>query len=575
MTTQQSNMEPPYLIYISGSEQFSNLKNPRRPLESPPNEKALDAAYYRDLILQLFPRVEEKYGPVMPFSQGKLYPNYENKPYIKPAFLGIFPTIGDFMTAAAPPKPQLPSVPNMMDVIIIHSDYFTELWVSSTSPSQRQLAYKQLHFLMTSMPIFILEAASSAEDNQHYLYAKDELADYLFSLQVPTGVRPHLVPVTTYDPNNPEAEWDMLSPYEIAANLYDAIERFLATPPDKGDPYQVFNGNLARRTDPDLSAIQSRLKPDEVHLNGSPYLGRVITVTSKKGGTGKTTTSLGIAHALTTWGKEAATQGYADHALKVIVIDLDLQDGQVGFNTNDQSKTVTGIFNEYREKYATLGKDKEADWNIIRKYIIRNERTGYDTLLAPEDPNDLNDLEPNFYREIINTIREHYDVIIIDTSVLLNDPYMTQCAYLLTYKLYYVAEPYPSPLNTMRRQFSYGLGSSRRGGGGLDPRRINIFVNKVEPEHIVKKGSAVAFWDVQDYAVAGIRTLTGVPYLHEAALDAVNPHLPGGFNYLLNNKGYDYGMSVLAHDITRNTGYQLFSPEKTAALEQYFTEFNL
>lgn len=91
MTTQQSNMEPPYLIYISGSEQFSNLKSPRRPLESPPNEKALDAAYYRDLILQLFPRVEEKYGPVMPFSQGKLYPNYENKPYIKPASLAYSP----------------------------------------------------------------------------------------------------------------------------------------------------------------------------------------------------------------------------------------------------------------------------------------------------------------------------------------------------------------------------------------------------------------------------------------------------------------------------------------------------
>ncbi len=109
----------------------------------------------------------------------------------------------------------------------------------------------------------------------------------------------------------------------------------------------------------------------------------------------------------------------------------------------------------------------------------------------------------------------------------------------------------------------------------MNPRRIRIFVNKIEPDHIVKKGSALGFWQVADYSINGIPVLTGVPYLHEAALDAVNVSLPGGFNYLLNNKGYSEGMSILAYDIVRGTGYNLFSPETTKELEDYFSMSNL
>ena len=61
--------------------------------------------------------------------------------------------------------------------------------------------------------------------------------------------------------------------------------------------------------------------------------------------------------------------------------------------------------------------------------------------------------------------------------------------------------------------------------------------------------------------------LTGVPYLHRKVLDATNPRLPGGFDYLLENDGYRDGMEVLLYDIIRGTDYPLFDTETSEAFE--------
>lgn len=570
---------PPNIVYVSGTEQFNKLQNPNKPLKSEAIEGVYDAAFYREFLKYLMPPITPGEGPRIPTKDStSIYGVTEDEvnELLFPEIIGICPTIEYLWNDITS---DLPSIPNTMDAIVVHSDYYAELRRNSLrNPQQVPNVLRIMTTIMETTPIFVLEDAKDALEHSQYQAIQVEMQNLLFTKQLPYTT--YNIEITRMVPNNPEAPWDTLPENFIALQFYEKIQLFLANPPEFGDPVLSFRGTLESRVDPELAAIQEDIDPDATHINGSPYLGRVITVTSKKGGTGKTTTSLGIAHALTTWGKEAVAYNYAEHALKVIVVDLDLQDGQVGLNTSDQSKTVIGIFNDFRESTITsghrvLGEDKKKDWGIIEKYIIRNDRVGYDTLLAPEDPRDLNDLDPHFYRAIISTLREHYDVIIIDTSVQLTDPYMVFCAYPLTYKLYYVAEPYPGPLDTMKRQFNYGLGSTRNGGGGMNPQRISIFVNKMEPDHIVKKGSAFAFWDVADYSVGGIPVLTGVPYLHEAALDAVNVSLPGGFNYLLNNKGYSEGMSLLAYDIVRGTGYNLFNPEQTSDLEDYFAMSNL
>jgi CobQ/CobB/MinD/ParA nucleotide binding domain protein len=577
--TNRKLYQKPNIVYISGTEQFSKLKNPRKPLDSEASDEVLDAAFYRETLKLLMPPVVPGEGPLAPLKDSpSLYgvtPEDVDK-LLFPEIIGVCPTIEYLWNDI---HSELPSISNTMDAIVVHSDYYIELRRNSLrNPQQVPNVLRIMADIMVETPIFVLEEPSDANEHSQLYAINTAVKNMLYNEGLPYTT--YNIEMTRMVPGNPEAPWESVPESYIAMQFYEMLQLFLANPPSYADPVLAFRGILESRTNPDLAAIQDEINPDETHIDGSPYLGRVITVTSKKGGTGKTTTSLGIAHALTTWGKEAEAYEYAKHALKVIIVDLDLQDGQVGFNTSDQSKTVVGIFNELYEatmngEHRALGEDKEKDWRIIEKYIVQNERVGYDTLLAPEDPRDLNDLDPNFYRAIISILREHYDVVIIDTSVQLADPYMTLCAYPLTHKLFYVAEPYPIPLDTMKRQFTYGLGSVKRGGGGMNPRRIRIFVNKIEPDHIVKKGSALGFWQVADYSINGIPVLTGVPYLHEAALDAVNVSLPGGFNYLLNNKGYSEGMSILAYDIVRGTGYNLFSPETTKELEDYFSMSNL
>ena len=584
--------EHPCYAYISGDKQYSLLQNPRKPLESPIHpDETKDAAWWREYLADQLPPIEPDHGPVPPDptytkytieedgeTYATLYPDTTHPDNKKknhtPELLGIIPNLEQHIQYLDPDNP---TIHNKLDCVIIHSDYFTQICNTYRNDSELTTLFTYLDGILQENLLLIIEASTNAEDNADYREIYNKYTDTLNERNVPLGYRPITVTQTILNRDNPSAPYKELHPDTVAENLYKAIELFL-DPTQNPDPYtepsRAFKGTLTHRTTPNLAAIHQTANPDETHLNNSPNLGRVITVSSKKGGTGKTTTALALAHALSKWGKEAEENGHAPHALKVIVVDLDLLDGQVGYSTNNQTQTVLGIFNTYRETYSVLGEDPDEDWNIIQQSIIHTTQ-GFDTLLPPENHNNLNDLDPAFYRAIVTVLREHYDIIIFDTSVSLESAYMTQCAYPLAYRLYYATAPHHRVLDTMRKQFTYGLGSTIRGGGGLNPQRIRIFVNGVEAPHIVQKKSAVAFKDVANYSVSNIPVLSGVPYLHEAALDSYNPHLPEGFGYLLKNQGYEAGMKILAHDILRDTNYQLFNNEDTQQLEHYFTLRNL
>lgn len=559
-------MLPPNIVYISGKTQYDALENPNSPLNSEARDEVVDAAWYRDMIEILMPPIEPKKGPLEPWVAETIYPVIDEEEEGAPRrskFLGIFATLEEFVEAFTADPPE---IQNTIDCFIVHSDYLVELIDEVTVKAGRDTIYGYLRDIMETTPLFVVQASVNAEQFSMYQDAMNELSDYLINAQVDLGVYPYPIEWTTYDKENPEAEWDFYPGHVIANNFYKAILEYIDRAPEKNDAFLAFQGLLVYRTDTELASIQGEVSPDEQHINGSPYIGRCVTITSKKGGTGKTTTSLGLANALAKYSQKAVEEGRAKTPLKIIVIDLDLQDGQVGYDTGNQTKTVVGIFDDFRSEYRVLGEDPEEDWRIINDNINHNTRVGVDTLLAPENPTDLNDLRPPFYRTIIQAIREHYDIVIIDTSVLLNDPYMKECAYPLTHKLYYVTQPHFKPLITMKRQFVYGLGSGRH-GGGMEPRRISVFVNGVEDEDTVKAGSAVSLPGVQDYCAAGIEVLTGVPYLHRKVLDATNPRLPGGFDYLLENDGYREGMEVLLYDIIRGTDYPLFDAETAEAFE--------
>ena len=72
--------------------------------------------------------------------------------------------------------------------------------------------------------------------------------------------------------------------------------------------------------------------------------GKVITVTSSKGGSGKSTDSTGIGAFLSEAGQKAFEQGLVDHAPKIITVDLDVKDGQLGYLNNATSPNIVNVY---------------------------------------------------------------------------------------------------------------------------------------------------------------------------------------------------------------------------------------
>lgn len=127
--------------------------------------------------------------------------------------------------------------------------------------------------------------------------------------------------------------------------------------------------------------------------------GKVITVTSSKGGIGKTVFTLNLAGI------------YHQLGLKTLIIDLDLYAGGVAVSINlNEGKTIYNLVddilnNHYREAYDYLSKYND---NI---YILP----------SCKDPRQGSKIENRFIEQIINIYKSRFDVILIDTSHVLID----------------------------------------------------------------------------------------------------------------------------------------------------------
>ena len=127
--------------------------------------------------------------------------------------------------------------------------------------------------------------------------------------------------------------------------------------------------------------------------------GKIITVTSVKGGVGKTTFTLALASV------------YKKQNKKVLLIDMDLFSGDIEAILNVESK---------RDLY-TLYED------IINNnfYDIDNYITKYDSNLhfisSPKDPRYASKISSRFLNLLFNRVCSLYDVILVDTNHFLNE----------------------------------------------------------------------------------------------------------------------------------------------------------
>ncbi len=135
-------------------------------------------------------------------------------------------------------------------------------------------------------------------------------------------------------------------------------------------------------------------------------MAEIITVANRKGGVGKTTTTLNLAYSIKELGK------------KVLVIDLDPQ------------ANLTRCFDvENPENIKTIGHLLMAELEEEENYSVKDYVISYDKidlipssiyLSATETQMRSETGSERILSEIIEPVREHYDYVLIDTSPALN-----------------------------------------------------------------------------------------------------------------------------------------------------------
>ena len=135
-------------------------------------------------------------------------------------------------------------------------------------------------------------------------------------------------------------------------------------------------------------------------------MAEVITIANRKGGVGKTTTTLNLAYSLKELGK------------KVLVIDLDPQ------------ANLTRCFDvENTENIKTIGHLLITEMEEEESYLVEDYTKSYDEidiipssiyLSAVETQMRVETGSERILFEIVNQIKEYYDYVLIDTSPSLN-----------------------------------------------------------------------------------------------------------------------------------------------------------
>ena len=137
--------------------------------------------------------------------------------------------------------------------------------------------------------------------------------------------------------------------------------------------------------------------------------GKLICVTSVKGGVGKTTTLINLAGI------------YSLMKFRVLIIDLDLFSGAVAVNLNINNKKdifmlIDSISNN---RFTTL-----SDYTTVYNNNI-------DVIASPKDPRQALKIESKFLPVIFDIAKREYDIILVDTNHVMDEVNLTilDCSY--------------------------------------------------------------------------------------------------------------------------------------------------
>lgn len=195
--------------------------------------------------------------------------------------------------------------------------------------------------------------------------------------------------------------------------------------------------------------------------------GKVITVTSSKGGSGKSTVAICLGIAMTKASQKAHERGLVEEPLRVCVVDLDTFDGQLGFVLNQSRPTSLNI------ALANTPIDDDLIWNNL----VYNERMGFHALLAPVRGVTARYTDGDFYIDVISHLKKMFDVVILDTSVQHYDEIIKRVALPLADAILLVSTLDIKSVKGLARWMNEAAETKERGGHGLNMDKVGVIVN--------------------------------------------------------------------------------------------------
>ena len=318
---------------------------------------------------------------------------------------------------------------------------------------------------------------------------------------------------------------DFISATNPKHDLDEAISSFVEHADDHNvrDTIAIITGKNDDDVDDDED-YDDDFDPFDVSYEGSDapsqYMGRVISVTSSKGGVGKSTVAMTLATFLAQQSHRSVSEGLESRPLKILLMDMDVLDGQVGFLTQDSRPTIVNLRDDLTNER-------------IDETVIHKDNLGIDVLLASKKPTYQLDFSLEFYRELVHRLKKKYDYIIFDTSVSYLDPLLSQICYPLSEKIVFVTEPVITSVMSMARWIVSVTSPASQGGQNLSKDRIGIVLNKYLGTN-TQYGNVN--YDIQaiQKATFGSSIVSGLPAVPSLVSASANS---GRMDNMLSNKG--------------------------------------
>jgi cellulose biosynthesis protein BcsQ len=251
------------------------------------------------------------------------------------------------------------------------------------------------------------------------------------------------------------------------------------------------------------------IKVDSANKVDTSRNGLVITATSPKGGSGKSSVALLVGTTLAKASKKAFEAGLVERPLDVVIVDLDTFDGQLGFVIGQMRPTALNV----------AMSSTPNDPATIKSNLVYNERMGIHALLAPVRGQTATFTNPTFYRNTIRTLKTMFDVVILDTSVQHYDDLIKTVALPEADAILLVTTLDIKSVKGLARWMNVAIAPLNEGGHGIDIHKVGVVVNG--SVHGVGMGS-------QELVSAAL----GAPLLVAIPLDTLAVQAAGNANRL-------------------------------------------